>query len=85
VSAEHQPHLPALEHPDRSTRAQTLLRSQDPELYDWMSELAEKTGYPVVVNTSLNRGGEPIVETTAQVPDAFWSFIHVAALARKAQ
>ncbi|MEO8181038.1 MAG: carbamoyltransferase C-terminal domain-containing protein [Deltaproteobacteria bacterium] len=66
IRPEHQPHLPALEHPDRSTRAQTLLRLQDPELYDWMSELAEKTGYPVVVNTSLNRGGEPIVETTAQ-------------------
>jgi hypothetical protein len=31
-----------------------------------MSELARLTGYPVVVNTSLNRGGEPIVETTAQ-------------------
>lgn len=65
IRPEHRSSLPALAHPDCSTRAQTLLREQDPELYDWMSELACLTGYPVVVNTSLNRGGEPIVETTA--------------------
>jgi carbamoyltransferase len=55
--------LAALRHPDASTRAQTLERSDDPDLYEMLEELERLTGFPIVVNTSLNGPGQPIVET----------------------
>ena len=48
-----------------------MLEEQDAELYRWLVALEERTGYPILVNTSLNRGGEPIVEEPAQALDMF--------------
>ena len=55
--------LPALSHPDYSTRAQSLREDDDPELYALLCEIESATGFPILVNTSLNRAGEPIVDT----------------------
>lgn len=73
IKEDHVPALKALAHPDRSTRAQTLLRSTDPVLYDIMSSFNDATGYPVLVNTSLNGGGEPIIDNAE---DAITFFRH---------
>jgi len=71
IPSEHQAALAALAHPDGSTRSQTLLEHQDEELYRWLQAFGERTGYPILVNTSLNRGGEPIVETPANALELF--------------
>ena len=53
VLGEHRARLIALRHPDGSTRAQTLERSEDPELYMMLEEFERLTGFPIAVNTSL--------------------------------
>jgi carbamoyltransferase len=63
--------LPALAHPDHSTRAQTLQRDHDPWLHDLLDECAKVTGFPILVNTSLNGPGQPIIETPQQAIDWF--------------
>ncbi|WP_081064114.1 carbamoyltransferase C-terminal domain-containing protein [Burkholderia vietnamiensis] len=55
--------LLGLEHPDGSTRVQTLKREDDPELYQIIYELGEVTGFPIILNTSLNGPAEPMIET----------------------
>jgi carbamoyltransferase len=55
--------LVALHHPDGSSRAQTIIPQDDPELYELLSQLDARSGFPIAVNTSLNGVGEPIVES----------------------
>jgi carbamoyltransferase len=55
--------LSALEHPDGSTRAQSLERDQDPWLYELLLEFGKMKGVAVLVNTSLNGPGQAILET----------------------
>jgi len=62
----HRPALLALHHPDGSARVQTLEREEDPYLYELLREHAALTGYPILVNTSLNGPGEPIIESAEQ-------------------
>ena len=52
---------PGAVHLDGTARAQVLRQEQDPELYAMLSQLPEE----VCVNTSLNRHGEPIVDSAA--------------------
>jgi Carbamoyltransferase C-terminus len=77
VREPHRRSLIALEHPDFSTRAQTLRKRDDEYLYDLLGELSELCGYPILVNTSLNGPGEPIVETP---DDAISFFLRSAAI-----
>lgn len=62
----HAGRFPALDHPDGTTRAQSLEPAQDPWLHDLLTEFERITGYAVLVNTSLNGPGEPIIETPAE-------------------
>lgn len=55
--------LPSVAHIDNSSRVQTLRESDNPQLYKLISHFNDLTGIPVVMNTSLNVKGEPIVET----------------------
>lgn len=66
IHQAHQEQLPALYHPDNTTRAQSLERHQDPWLYELLEEYAKLSGYHILCNTSLNGPGEPIIETPAQ-------------------
>jgi carbamoyltransferase len=53
--------VPAVTHLDYSARVQTVSRDDKPDYYDVIREFAAQTGCPVIVNTSFNVRGEPIV------------------------
>jgi carbamoyltransferase len=53
--------LPAVTHVDYSARIQTVAREGNPLLYDLLQRFEDKTGCGVLVNTSFNVRGEPIV------------------------
>lgn len=55
--------LPAITHVDYSARLQTVCRKTNPLFYDLITEFDRITGYPVLINTSFNVRGEPIVCT----------------------
>lgn len=55
--------LPGVTHVDGSARVQTVNRNQNRIFYDLIESFGKKTGIPVVLNTSFNKAGEPIVET----------------------
>ena len=55
--------LPAITHVDGSARIQTVRRDQDRLYYDLIAAFKERTGCGVIVNTSMNVRGEPIVNT----------------------
>ena len=61
--------MPALEHPDNTTRCQTLDYEDDPWLYDLITKFKEMTGLGVLVNTSFNGPDEPIIENYNQAID----------------
>ena len=64
--------IPAVTHVDYSSRIQTVTRETNKIYYDLISKFKEKTGCPVVLNTSFNVRGEPIVNTPT---DAFKCFM----------
>ena len=55
--------IPAVTHVDYSARIQTVRRETNPLYYDIIDAFYRRTGCPVVVNTSFNVRGEPIVCT----------------------
>ena len=64
--------IPAVTHVDYSSRIQTVSKNTNKRYYDLISKFKEKTGCPVIVNTSFNVRGEPIVCTPK---DAFNCFM----------
>ena len=64
--------IPAVTHVDYTARIQTVNKITNKYYYDLISKFKEKTGCPVVVNTSFNVRGEPIVNTPK---DAFNCFM----------
>ena len=52
---------PATTHVDQTSRAQTVNKEHNPLYWRLISEFGKKTGLPVVLNTSFNVMGEPIV------------------------
>ncbi len=64
--------IPAVTHIDYSARIQTVTRDTNPNYYDLIREFERLTGCPVLVNTSFNVRGEPIVCTPA---DAYRCFM----------
>jgi len=55
--------IPSVTHVDHSARIQSINRSQNPLYYDLVKEFDRRTGVPVIINTSFNVRGEPIVCT----------------------
>ena len=58
---ENKREIPAVTHVDGSARLQTIARDQNPLYYDLIAEFERQTGCPVIINTSFNVRGEPIV------------------------
>ena len=64
--------IPAVTHVDYSARIQTVHRETNPKYYKLLKKFKEITGFPILVNTSFNVRGEPIV---CSVEDAFRCFM----------
>jgi carbamoyltransferase len=60
--------VPAITHVDYSARIQTVDKGRNPKLHGLMSKFKDRTGSPVIINTSFNIRGEPIVCT----PEHAW-------------
>lgn len=63
--------IPAVRHTDGTARVQTVKAQQNPLLYDLLRAFAELTGVPVLVNTSFNTRGEPVVCTPRDALESF--------------
>lgn len=64
--------VPAITHVDLSARVQTIDRQRNPVYYDLINSFYKQTGCPVIINTSFNVRGEPIV---CSPEDAFRCFM----------
>ena len=72
VKPEAREKLPAITHVDGSARLQTVTRDAHPEFHDLIQAFDERSGCPVIINTSFNVRGEPIVCTP---DDAYLCFM----------
>jgi carbamoyltransferase len=63
--------IPAVRHVDGTARIQTINRGQHAAYYDLVRAFGELTGVPVLVNTSFNTRGEPIVCTPRDALESF--------------
>lgn len=59
-------------HEDGTSRAQVLERKHNPRYYDLMAKLGKLTGNAVVLNTSLNRRGEPMICSPTDALNMFY-------------
>ncbi len=65
--------VPAVTHVDNSARLQTVFRDTNPRYYELIRRFGEATGVPVVLNTSFNLKGEPIVTTPDNALNTFFA------------
>jgi carbamoyltransferase len=66
VKADKRPAVPAITHVDGTGRLQTVRRDTNPRYHRLIELFAEATGVPMLLNTSFNLKGEPIVNTPAE-------------------
>lgn len=71
VLPEWKDKIPAIVHVDGTARVQTIRENQNPKLYRLLKEFEKLTGVPVLLNTSFNVRGEPIVETPEDAINCF--------------
>jgi carbamoyltransferase len=72
VAEKWKQRIPEVVHEDGTARAQVVSRETNPRYYALIEELEKRRGVPVVLNTSLNRRGEPIVCTPTDALDMFF-------------
>jgi carbamoyltransferase len=65
--------IPTVRHTDGTARIQTINEQQHKDYYDLLKAFERKTGVPVLVNTSFNTLGKPIVCTPRDAVECFWS------------
>lgn len=73
VRADKADRIPAVRHVDGTARIQTINRQQNPIYYDLIKAFQQRTGVPVLVNTSFNTRGEPIVCSPRDAVECFWT------------
>jgi carbamoyltransferase len=73
VHPEWKERIPAIVHVDGTARVQTVRREHNERLYRLLLAFEKLTGVPVLLNTSFNIRGEPIVETPADAMKCFLS------------
>lgn len=71
VLEDRRSQVPAITHVDGTARVQTVESEVNPRYHRLISRFAELTGVPLVLNTSYNDAGEPIVETPADAVRTF--------------
>lgn len=65
--------IPAVRHVDGTARVQTVNREQHALYYDLIAAFGRRTGVPVLVNTSFNTRGEPMVNSPRDALESFWT------------
>lgn len=65
--------IPAVTHVDNTARVQTIKKKDNPGLYQIIEEFKNITGVPVLLNTSFNIAGEPIVESPQDALNCFYN------------
>lgn len=65
--------IPAVRHVDGTARIQTVNRKQHPAYHELLTAFKRKTGVPVLVNTSFNTLGKPIVCSPRDAIECFWT------------
>lgn len=65
--------IPAVRHVDGTARVQTINRRQHALYYDLLAAFKARTGVPVLVNTSFNTRGEPMVNSPRDALESFWT------------
>jgi carbamoyltransferase len=65
--------IPAVCHVDGTARVQTVNREANPRYYDLLRAFEQRTGVPVLINTSFNSRGQPIVCSPRDAIEAFYS------------
>ncbi|CAH2798946.1 MAG: Carbamoyltransferase family protein [uncultured Paraburkholderia sp.] len=65
--------IPAVRHVDGTARVQTVNREQHPLYYELLAAFRERTGVPILVNTSFNTRGEPMVNSPHDAVESFWT------------
>src|SRR5579884_460411 len=65
--------IPAVRHVDGTARIQTVRRDYHPLYHDLIAAFGRRTGVPVLVNTSFNTRGEPMVCTPRDAVESFWT------------
>jgi carbamoyltransferase len=73
VPEEQARRIPAVCHTDRTARVQTVRRDTNPRYHDLLKAFGRRTGVPVLVNTSFNVRGEPMVCSPKDAINAFFS------------
>ncbi|MBN6038381.1 carbamoyltransferase C-terminal domain-containing protein [Amycolatopsis sp. 195334CR] len=73
VAPEWTDRIPAVTHVDGTARIQTVAAEEKPLLAKMLRGFAERTGLPVVVNTSLNTAGRPMVDDPRDALECFGS------------
>ncbi len=73
VRSDKADRIPAVRHVDGTARIQTVNKEQQPAYYDLLKAFERLTGVPVLVNTSFNTRGEPIVCTPRDAVECFWT------------
>ena len=73
IRKENQLKLPAVTHSDGSGRLQTVRKEDNPFFYSIIQEFEKLTGIPVVLNTSFNVNGEPIVLSPDDALNTFFN------------
>jgi carbamoyltransferase len=71
VRKEKQDTLPAITHVDGTGRLQTVTKEHSPRYYSLIDTFGQATGVPVILNTSFNLKGEPIVNTPREAYSTF--------------
>ncbi len=73
VAADWRERIPAVVHVDGSARIQTVSAAEEPLMARVLRGFEERTGVPVVVNTSLNTAGRPMVDDPRDALECFGS------------
>lgn len=71
VREEHRAQLPAITHVDGSARVQTVSAADNPEFHSLLRAVGKTTGREMVLNTSFNVKGQPIVNTPREAIETF--------------
>lgn len=71
VKEKYQSYLPSITHVDGTARVQSVSYHQEPFIHTLLCEFEKLSGFPVLINTSFNVAGEPIVESPEDAISTF--------------